>query len=186
MKITAVATRSEGWWSVEVPELPGLITQVRRLDQVEARVRDVAALLTERSEGDFEVSLAVALDPDTATEVERQSEVAEAARLLQAEASVRSRSVAHHLASTGLTVRDVGIILGISYQRAAQLLADTDAVRQGFRAEVERVGNVEAVTLYADAAADKHWRAAVAHFAGEGAQGHRDEEPDQAINVSDS
>ena len=173
MRITAVTTRSEGWWSVEVPELPGLVTQVRRLDQVEARVRDLAALLTERSEDDFEVSLAICLDPDTATEVERHSEVSEAARLLQAEARIRSRTVAHRLASAGLTVRDVGIILGISHQRAAQLLADPDAVRQGFRAEIERIGHVEAVTIYANAA-DQHWRAAVAHLAGEGAQETRD------------
>lgn len=45
MKVTARATRSEGWWAVEVPEIDGLFTQTRRLDQIPAVVRDAAELL---------------------------------------------------------------------------------------------------------------------------------------------
>ena len=41
---TAVCTRSGGWWAVEVPEIPGLFTQARRLDQVEDMVRDAATV----------------------------------------------------------------------------------------------------------------------------------------------
>ncbi|PLS30924.1 transcriptional regulator [Bifidobacterium margollesii] len=42
---TAVCTRSGGWWAVEVPEIPGLFTQARHLDQVEDMVRDAAGML---------------------------------------------------------------------------------------------------------------------------------------------
>lgn len=55
MKLTANATRSDGWWAVDVPEIEGLFTQARRLDQVPAMVQDAAALLTGRPETDFEV-----------------------------------------------------------------------------------------------------------------------------------
>ena len=36
MNVTAAAERSDGRWSVEVPEIPGLFTQTRRLDQIDA------------------------------------------------------------------------------------------------------------------------------------------------------
>ena len=45
MKVTAKATRSGNWWAVEVPEIPGLFTQARRLEQVAAMVADAAAML---------------------------------------------------------------------------------------------------------------------------------------------
>ena len=32
MKVTAEATRSGGWWAVEVPEVDGAFTQACRLD----------------------------------------------------------------------------------------------------------------------------------------------------------
>lgn len=42
---TAICRRANGWWAVEVPGIPGLFTQVRRLDQVETMVRDAADML---------------------------------------------------------------------------------------------------------------------------------------------
>lgn len=45
MHVTATATRSEDWWAIEVPEIPGLFTQAKRLEEVPELVRDAAALL---------------------------------------------------------------------------------------------------------------------------------------------
>lgn len=59
MKLTAKATRVGKWWAIEVPEIEGLFTQTRHLDQVEAVVKDAAAGLTERPEQDFEVAVLV-------------------------------------------------------------------------------------------------------------------------------
>ncbi|GAA3516951.1 hypothetical protein [Dietzia aurantiaca] len=36
MKVTAHAARSEGWWAFDVPEIDGLVTQARHLDQTPA------------------------------------------------------------------------------------------------------------------------------------------------------
>ena len=43
--VTAIAERSDGWWAVEVPEIPGLFTQARCLDQIDGMVRDAARML---------------------------------------------------------------------------------------------------------------------------------------------
>lgn len=41
---TALTERSEGWWSVQLKEDPGLLTQTRRLDQIADMVRDALEL----------------------------------------------------------------------------------------------------------------------------------------------
>lgn len=43
-KVTAVVTSSGDWFAVEVPEIGGLFTQVRRLDEVEGMVKDAAKM----------------------------------------------------------------------------------------------------------------------------------------------
>lgn len=45
MNVTAQARRRDGWWAVEVPEIPGLFTQAKRLDQIPNMVRDAAVML---------------------------------------------------------------------------------------------------------------------------------------------
>ena len=48
--VTAIARRCDGWWAIEVPEIPGLFTQVRRLDQIAAMVKDAAAAIKTQEE----------------------------------------------------------------------------------------------------------------------------------------
>jgi DNA-directed RNA polymerase specialized sigma24 family protein len=123
VKLTAKAIRSEGWWAVEVPEIKGLFTQARRLDQVKAMVLDAASLLTDRPESDFEVALEVDLPGHVGDWVESVHRYAETAREAQAEASHLARKAAHELAVEGLPLRDIGSILDVSHQRVGQLLA---------------------------------------------------------------
>jgi hypothetical protein len=54
---------------VEVPEIEGLYTQARRLDQVTEMVLDGASLLTDRPESDFEVEVVPILDDADAADV---------------------------------------------------------------------------------------------------------------------
>lgn len=115
---TAICRRVNGWWAVEVPEIPGLFTQARRLDQVEAMVRDAADMLGVKV-GD------VAIDPqlDEATQrmVDDLFAKREAARKAQEEASRLARSTVATLRSEGLTVRDVATVTGVSPQRVSAL-----------------------------------------------------------------
>lgn len=116
--VTAVCTRSGGWWAVEVPEIPGLFTQARRLDQVEDMVRDAAKLLDSPVN---EVKIEPELDSDTSRMVEELFAKRDAARKAQEEASRLARSTVNALRSEGLTVRDVAIVTGVSPQRVSAL-----------------------------------------------------------------
>ena len=63
MEVTAKAERSGSWWAVEVPEIPGLFTQARRLDLVPAMVVEAASLL------DVDLELAdVTVEPHLSSE----------------------------------------------------------------------------------------------------------------------
>jgi len=58
-RLTAEATRSGGQWAIEVPEIPGLFTQAKRLDQVELTARQAASDLTGRPAEAFSVAVHV-------------------------------------------------------------------------------------------------------------------------------
>lgn len=120
MNITARATRSGGWWAVEVPEVEGLFTQAKRLDQVEEMVRDAAELLTD--DAIDEVLVLPVLPKADLEEVEEAKELTASVEQLQKEAAIKSRRVATKLRDQGLPVRDVAKVMKISPQRVSQLV----------------------------------------------------------------
>jgi predicted RNase H-like HicB family nuclease len=127
---TVLAERDEaGWWAVRVPELPGVFSQARRLDHVEEYAReaiDLAVSVGHAPKGDFALQIEARvpeLDDDLATVRAVRAD----AERLQAEAAERTRVIARQLADKGLTVRDIGATLGVSYQRAAQLVGKQSA-----------------------------------------------------------
>jgi len=123
MELTANCQRSGNWWAIEVPELPGLFTQTRRLDQVEAMVKDAASLMLDEPQASFSVTVVPRVDEATSRAMASAKQARERLQVSQAEASAASRAAASQLAAQGLTVRDIGSVLGLSYQRAAKLLA---------------------------------------------------------------
>ncbi|WP_062315984.1 hypothetical protein [Demequina maris] len=54
-QLTAKLFPSDGWWSTEVVAVRGFFAQAKRLDQVEATVKDAAALYFDLPETDFDV-----------------------------------------------------------------------------------------------------------------------------------
>lgn len=120
---TAVCEREGDWWVVRVPELGGRMTQARRLDQVDAAVRSLVSLIAEVPADSFEVDLRPHMPGGVAEEVQHARQLREQAEDVQAAASGAMRRAAADLAGLGLTVRDVGATLGVSAQRASQLLA---------------------------------------------------------------
>lgn len=124
MRITAVAQRSGSWWAVEVPEIPGLFTQAKRLDQVTEMVRDAASALTGKPEDEFQVTISsVHINGQIDSVVDAAKEAAKALAEYQARAADASKTAAATLAEEGLTVREVGEVLGVSHQRAHQLIS---------------------------------------------------------------
>lgn len=120
MQVTAIATRSGGWWAVEVPELPGLFTQARRLDQVAEAVSDAARLL---SDTDVVVTVRPVLPDDLDSAVERVRKEAAEAEAASRRAAQDVRALVSCLRMKGFSVRDVGTVLGVSPQRVSQLAA---------------------------------------------------------------
>jgi len=118
-----VAERHDKWWLLEVPEIPGTFSQVRRLDQVDEWIRDAISLMLEIPEDSFNIDLDVRLPKDELAELRAVKAAQKAVTQAQEESSTRTKSLVAKLKDEGLTVRDIGTVLGVSYQRVSQLSA---------------------------------------------------------------
>ena len=126
---TATCARTGSWWAITVAELPGVFSQARRLDQVEAMARDAIASFLDVVPKSFEVRV----EPEVPAEV-TVARVARA-KMVEAEESAEKATVeaAKTLLSQGYTVRDAGKLLGISPQRVSQLTSTGRAARKTAR-----------------------------------------------------
>jgi predicted RNase H-like HicB family nuclease len=118
-----VTARRDGrWWFVRVPKVPGAITQARRLEQVEAMAREVVSLLLEVAPDSFDLDVRPAIPEEVRAELARARDLQRQAERTQAEAALLVRDAARKLREQGLSVADIGAVLGVSFQRASQLL----------------------------------------------------------------
>ena len=122
MTYTARARRSGRWWAIDVPELPGVYSQARRLDRVEPMARDAIALFLDVDPATFDVHLETNLPSDLRQDVDEVGRLRAEADRLQAESSGAMRRLTRELLGRGLSVRDAAEILGISHQRVSQLV----------------------------------------------------------------
>jgi hypothetical protein len=118
----ATAERDGPFWLIRVPAI-GRSTQARRLDQADDMARDLIAVMTDEDPSSFDVEVHAELDPHLGRLVQIAVERTASARHEQVMASLASRAAARALTQSGLTVRDAGRLLGVSYQRVQQLLA---------------------------------------------------------------
>lgn len=122
---TARCYREGKWWTIDVAEEGRPMraaTQSRRLDQVDYYVRDLVRLFGDPDYATAEISVSVDYPDSLAADVAAANALREAAVNAQQAASERSRQVARDLTAAGLSVRDVGSALGVSFQRVSQLL----------------------------------------------------------------
>jgi hypothetical protein len=123
-RYTAHVTREGRWWMVAVPQIDAL-TQARRLGEAGTMARELIALVLEVEPDSFDltveiVSVAGVDVRDRLAEIERErTEAADLERRL----AQHTRSLARDLAERDVPQRDIGAILGVSHQRAQQLLA---------------------------------------------------------------
>ncbi|MFD4180347.1 HicB family toxin-antitoxin system [Rhodococcus sp. NPDC058514] len=116
-------TREGKWWMVSIPELDGL-TQARRLAESDRMAREYIAVTTgvPLDEVSVEVEVNVGRVRDAgmrAAEIRRERDHAAE---LEARALAESKRLAHELAAENVPVRDIGEILGVTFQRASQLV----------------------------------------------------------------
>jgi predicted RNase H-like HicB family nuclease len=122
---TVTTERSGSWWAFSVPEIPGAHGQARRLEQVRDEARDVISMMLDAEPDSFDISLSVRLDP----RIEHALDEAKAARQeldsYQRVAQEKLRLAAEQIKEIGgLSFRDIGSLLDVSFQRISQILSD--------------------------------------------------------------
>ena len=124
MKRYSVRARRVGdWWALDVLDIPGIHTQVRRLEQAEAMVRDAIAGVTDTPAGSFELVLDPEVLPNARVLLDEATAARSQAATAQDAAARLTRDAARLLVEgEGLTMRDAGVLLGVSHQRIAQLV----------------------------------------------------------------
>ena len=99
-------------------------TQARNLRELDAMTRDLVAVMTETPAGEAEVTYQFLLPDTVRGHLDRATVLREASSRANAEAAAEVRAAARELADAGLTMRDIGQLLGVSYQRAQQLVSE--------------------------------------------------------------
>lgn len=123
MTYTARTTRSGNWWAIQIEELDSVFSQARRLEQVEAMARDAIALVLDVDPASFAVTVVPELPAKVQAMIDEVRASREAADVAGEVASMKAREAARILHEEGMPLRDVGRILGVSHQRAHQLVS---------------------------------------------------------------
>ena len=114
------ATPSGKYWHVEVPAI-NRVTQAKNARDVEAMAKDLISIMT--GEEDPQVSVSYAVSPEVSEHLRRVQEARQAEDTARQTAAKELRTAARILRDNEhLTLSDVGAVLGVSHQRAYQLV----------------------------------------------------------------
>jgi hypothetical protein len=122
----ATVDRDGQFWRIRVPEV-GRSTQARTLGEAEAMARDLIAIMDEIPPDSFEVDVKIMLPEDVQRDLQQSAVLREQAAQAQAEAARLARHAAQRLRELGLSLRDIGRALGVTFQRAKQLVDEAQA-----------------------------------------------------------
>lgn len=130
----AEVERDGRFWHVHVPEV-SRSTQARNLAEVEPMARDLIAVMEDIPADSFDVDVRLTVPEDVARELAQSAELRQEAARAQAEAAQLARAAAQRLRDLGLRdlglpLRDIGKVLGVTFQRAKQLLDEAAAGRR--------------------------------------------------------
>jgi hypothetical protein len=114
-------------WRIRVPEV-ARTTQARTLREVEPMARDLIAIMDNIPADSFDLDVTLTLPADVQAELDRSAELRDQAARSQAQAAQLARRAARRLRDQGLLLQDVGTALGVSFQRAKQLIDEADKV----------------------------------------------------------
>jgi predicted RNase H-like HicB family nuclease len=113
-----------GWWVASIDAVPGCHTQGRTIEQARERIREaLAALVGDKHAAHAKLEDEVELPKAAKRSVSFSFAKRDEASRLVAEAENAVRDAALEL-SKSMSLRDVGTVLGVSRQRAHQLVSD--------------------------------------------------------------
>ncbi|MCS3844565.1 hypothetical protein [Microbacterium sp. AK031] len=121
----ATVVRDGKWWMVSVPAIDGL-TQARRLSEASDMAREYIAASQDVPLETVSVTLSFAPIGEVEDVTDRVAAIVEErarAAELEKAAAQHATELARTLAAADVPVRDIGAILGISHQRAHQLVS---------------------------------------------------------------
>jgi hypothetical protein len=113
--------RDGRFWRIRVPDIDRS-TQARSLSEAEAMIRDLIAIMDDVPADSFDVDMKIILPDDIQLELQQSRAFREQALQAQAEAARLARDAARRLHLLGLSLRDIGQALGVTFQRAKQLV----------------------------------------------------------------
>jgi hypothetical protein len=118
---TARATRDKDrFWLVHVVELDRY-TQARTVAEIVPMARDLVAVLYGIDPTDVSITVETVLPEAVQRRLAHAAELREQEAALRREAADDVRAAAAELKRAGLSLRDIGKLLGVSFQRAGQL-----------------------------------------------------------------
>ena len=118
-------TREDPYWVGSVRGLRGGATETRRLDKLEAEVRDLIAGLLDIDEDTIELrfNYGPALHREGTKAVQQAHEARSHLRAAQEAYDSVMREAARELRSESVSLRDSAALLGVSFQRVQQLIS---------------------------------------------------------------
>jgi hypothetical protein len=122
---SVTAYREDNWWMVSIPELDGL-TQAHSLTEADHMARSYISISLDVDPASFDIDLCVGKVgrvADVSAIANSVARAREEAADLERAASDQAYELAQALAAEKVTVRDIGKVLGVSYQRAHQLVS---------------------------------------------------------------
>ncbi len=119
---TARAERSGDWWAISVPEVPGVFTQTKRLDQVTAVAQDAIASFLDVPVRSVQVELTVNVASRLRADLDEVEDLRAKAEVAAANYATAIRALIGQLNPT-YSMRDIAMLTGMSFQRVGQLLA---------------------------------------------------------------
>jgi predicted RNase H-like HicB family nuclease len=112
-----------GWWVATIPALPGCHSQGRTIEQAEERIREALALFVpEKVAASADLAADIRLPLAAKRALSEATKKREQADIIVKQSQDAARAAARALAKQGLSLRDVGKLLGVTRQRAHQLV----------------------------------------------------------------
>ncbi len=123
---TIEARRSGGWWALTVPELRGIHSQVRRLENAQAAITDAIALAFDVTASAVRVLRPIpVVNPALDELLQSTRDHRQQLNRLRSRVDTLTKKTAHDMASEGIPVRDIATALDVSFQHAAKLAKHT-------------------------------------------------------------
>lgn len=112
-----------GLWVAEIASVPGCFTQGRTIEQARERIREALGLFIGERARAADLQDDVKLPARLLKRLEAAKEARSRAETEARQAAEKSRAIALALTSEGLSLRDVGTLLGITRQGVHKLTA---------------------------------------------------------------